>query len=313
MRIVFFGTPDFAVPTLEALVAAGHELLAVVAQPDARAGRGQQMRSPPTVLRARELGLPVRQPRAIHQGPFREWFETTPMDLAVVVAYGRILKPWHLHAPRRGCINVHASLLPRWRGAAPVHHAILAGDATTGVSIMQMGEGLDDGPVRARASTPIGPEETMGELWARLSRLGAELLIETLRDLDAHPPLPQDPTGVTLAPPLTRADGRVDWTRSARRVHDHIRGLDPWPGAWTEHRGQPLKLWRARPVEGAGEPGAVIEAKGRLVVACGEGAVELLEAQVAGGRRLEARDLLAGRALREGERLGEGATGAEPR
>lgn len=309
MRIVFMGTPDFAVPTLDAIVAAGHEVLAVVAQPDSVAGRGLKVNRPATVLRALELGLPVRQPRAINSGPFRDWFTTEAFDVAVVVAYGRILKPWHLAAPRYGCLNVHASLLPRWRGAAPIHHAILAGDARTGVCTMKMAEGLDTGDVLLCEETPIGPDETVGELWDRLALMGADLLVQTLDRLAELTPRPQDEALATLAPPLTRADGRVDWSRPAGRVHDHIRGLSPWPGAWTEHRGQPFKLWRSRPVEGEGPAGTVLRADDRLVVACGEGAVELLEAQAAGGRRQSGRELCNGRKVALGERLGAEGSG----
>ncbi len=303
MRIVFMGTPDFAVPSLDALVAAGHEVLAVVAQPDAASGRGLKINRPATALRAEELGLPVRQPRAINSGPFRDWFTSEPFDLAVVVAYGRILKPWHLAAPRLGCLNVHASLLPRWRGAAPVHHAILAGDTRTGVCTMQMAEGLDTGDILLCAETPIGPEECVGELWERLAHLGAELLVQTLDQLPQLRPRPQDEAQATLAPPLARADCAVDWSQPAGRVHDRIRGLSPWPGAWTLHRGQPFKLWRSRIVEAAGPPGQVLQADERLVVACGQGAVELLEAQAAGGRRMSGRELCNGRKVAVGDLL----------
>lgn len=297
MRIVFMGTPDFAVPSLDALVAAGHELLAVVAQPDRPSGRGQKLQSPPTIQRARELGLPTRQPKAIHSGPFRDWFASTGADVAVVVAYGRILKPWHLQAPRLGCINVHASLLPRYRGAAPVHWAVLNGDQETGVCTMRMAEGLDTGDILLCRETPIGPEETTAELWDRLARLGAELLVETLDGIDHIVPRPQDHALATLAPPLQKEDGRIDWTQSARRVHDRIRGLNSFPGAFTTLRGEGFKLWRSRVVEGQGPPGTLLEVGPRLVVACGEGAVELLEAQLPGRKRQEVRELLNGARL----------------
>lgn len=303
MRIVFMGTPDFAVPSLDALVAAGHEVIAVVAQPDSVAGRGLKVNRPATALRADELGLPVRQPRAINSGPFRDWFTSQPFDLAVVVAYGRILKPWHLAAPRLGCVNVHASLLPRWRGAAPVHHAILAGDTRTGVCTMQMAEGLDTGDILLCAETAIGPQECVGELWDRLAILGGEVLVQTLARWPERRPQPQDEAQATLAPPIARADCAVDWSLPARCVHDRIRGLSPWPGAWTMHRGQPFKLWRSRIVEGAGEPGVVLRADDHLHVACGEGAVELVEAQVAGGRRMSGKELCNGRKIAAGDHL----------
>ncbi|RME23528.1 MAG: methionyl-tRNA formyltransferase, partial [Deltaproteobacteria bacterium] len=242
LRIVFMGTPDFAVPSLDALVAAGHDVIAVVAQPDRPKGRGRKPVSPPTIVRARQLGIETRQPRAINRGPFREWFTRTPFDVAVVVAYGRILKPWHLNAPARGCINVHASLLPEYRGAAPIHHAILDGRDRTGVCTMQMDEGLDTGDILLCRETPIGPDETTAELWDRLAHMGAALLVETLDRLDEIEPRPQDHGRATLAPPLTRADGRVDWTWPADRVHNRIRGMNSWPGAWTRFRGADFKL-----------------------------------------------------------------------
>ena len=304
MRIVFMGTPDFAVPTLDALVAAGHEVLCVVAQPDRPKGRGKQLQSPDTIVRARELGLPTRQPKAINQGPFRDWFTTLDFDVAVVVAYGRILKPWHLQAPRRGCVNVHASLLPSYRGAAPVHRAVIDGQATTGVCTMLMGEGLDEGDVLLCEQTDIGPDETTGELWARLSHMGARLLVQTLEGLSTMRPVPQDHAAATFAPPLSREDGRLDWSASARAVHDRVRGCNPAPGAWTPFRGDALKLWRTRPGEGSGAPGEVLEVAPRLVVACGQGAVEVLEAQLPGGKRLPGGDLARGARLAVGERLG---------
>lgn len=305
MRIVFMGTPDFAVPTLDAVVAAGHEVLAVVAQPDRPKGRGKQLHSPDTIVRARELGLPTRQPRAINQGPFRQWFcEEADFDVAVVVAYGRILKPWHLAAPRRGCINVHASLLPRWRGAAPVHRAVMAGDAVTGVCTMQMAEGLDTGDVLLCERANIGPDETTGALWERLAHRGAALLVETLERLDTLTPTPQDDARATLAPPLTKEDGRIDWSWSAHRVHDRVRGTNPFPGAWTPFRGDTLKLWRTRLVDGSGPAGTVLEAGPRWVVACGTGAVEVVEGQLPGKQRQPARDLLNGARIQAGEILG---------
>lgn len=298
------GTPDFAVPTLDALVAAGHEVLCVVAQPDRPKGRGKQLQSPDTIVRARELGLPTRQPKAIHQGPFRDWFTTLDFDVAVVVAYGRILKPWHLQAPRLGCVNVHASLLPLYRGAAPIHHAVIDGQATTGVCTMQMGEGLDEGDVLLCEQTGIGPDETTGELWARLAHMGAGLLVRTLEGLSTITPVPQDHAAATFAPPLSREDGRVDWAAPARRVHDRVRGCNPAPGAWTPFRGDALKLWRTRPCEGTGASGQVLEAGPRLVVACGQGAVEVLEAQLPGGKRVGGGDLARGARVAVGDRLG---------
>ena len=266
MKVVFLGTPDFAVPTLDALVEAGHEVLAVVAQPDRPKGRGHRLVSPPTVARARELGLPVRQPRAVRRGPFPEWFEALGAEVAVVVAYGRILTPRLLAAPTRGCINVHASLLPRYRGAAPIQWAVIRGERETGVCTMQMDEGLDTGPVLLERRTAIGPDETAGELAGRLSAMGAELLVETLARLDALEPRAQDEALATHAPLLRKSDGVLDWAAPARAVHDRVRGTNPWPGGQTRFRGAPLKVWRTRLVEGAaGEvaPGTVVEARRR--------------------------------------------------
>lgn len=304
MRVVFMGTPDFAVPSLDAIVAAGHQVIAVVAQPDRPKGRGKKMVSPDTILRAHELGLPTRQPRAINRGPFREWFTTTDFDVAVVIAYGRILKPWHLSAPRFGCVNLHASLLPAYRGAAPIHWAVINGDARTGVCTMLMDEGLDTGDVLLRAETRIDADETTAALWLRLSHLGAELLVRTLAQLDEIVPQPQGDQGVSLAPPLSKADGQVDWSWPALQVHDRVRGMNSWPGAWTRFRGGTFKLWRTRVVEGAGPAGQVIEAASRLVIACGEGAVELVEAQLPGKRRQSGRDLVNGARVTVGEILG---------
>jgi methionyl-tRNA formyltransferase len=304
--VVFFGTPDFAVPSLDSLVAAGHQLLTVVAQPDRPKGRGQQLAAPPTVVRARELGIPVRQPKAVRSGPFFEWFtQAAGADVAVVVAYGRILPRAILEAPRFGCINVHGSLLPHYRGAAPIQRALLAGDQETGVCTMQMSEGLDEGDVLLCRRTPIGEMETGPELWARLAQIGAEALVETLAGIESLPRIPQDHARATFAPPLTKADGLIDWSRPARAIHAQIRGVDPWPGAFSSLRGEVLKIWRARPVEApSGEPGTLIEVGRRLVVATGDGALELLEVQLAGKSRRSGAELCNGARLSPGLRLG---------
>lgn len=306
MRVVFMGTPAFAVPTLDALVAAGHEVLGVVAQPDRPGGRGQQLVSPPTVQRARELGLEVRQPKAVKTGAFPEWLEGCGAELAVVVAYGRILTPRLLAAPRRGCVNVHASLLPKYRGAAPIQWAVVNGEAETGVTTMWMAEGLDTGDMLLRAATPIGPDEDAEALAARLSVLGAALLVETLARLDGIVPEPQDDALATFAPLLTREHGILDWTRPAAALHDQIRGLRPWPGTTTTLRGEALKVSRARVVareDRAGAPGVVLAGPG-LVVACGQGSLEILEGQAPGKRVQPGRDLVNGLRIRPGEVLG---------
>ena len=307
MRILFMGTPDFAVHSLDALVAAGHEIIAVVAQPDRPKGRGKKLVSPPTIVRARELGIPTKQPRAVRRGPFVEWM-TTEMDadIAVVVAYGRILIPALLEAPRRGCVNVHASLLPRYRGAAPIQWSILEGESETGVCTMQMDEGMDTGDVLLCRKTPIGLDETGPDLWDRLARMGAELIVETLNQLDGLTPQVQDHDGATHARPLRKEDGRIDWTWTARRIHDRVRGTNPWPSGQTTFRGEPLKVHQTRLVEGrTGAPGEILDVTGgRVVVAAADGAVELVTVQAPNKKRQPARDWANGARVAPGELLG---------
>jgi methionyl-tRNA formyltransferase len=303
MRVIFMGTPDFAVPVLDALADAGHEILAVVAQPDKPRGRGKKLQSPATVLRARELGLPVKQPRAVRSGPFVEWMTAVGADVAVVVAYGRILIPALLDAPRHGCINVHASLLPRYRGAAPIQWAVVRGESQTGVCTMQMAEGLDTGDVLLECETPIGPNETAGELFERLAPLGAALAVETLDKLTTLTPQPQDHAQHTLAPLISKADARVDWQAPAQSIHDMVRGFHPWPVAHTSLAGEVLKVHRAQVVDGLGEAGTVIEAGGRVVVACGTGALELMEVQLPGKRAMSGRDLVNSGRIAVGQSL----------
>ena len=304
MRVAFFGTPAYAVPTLDALVEAGHELVTVVAQPDKRRGRGKKLQSPPVVVRARELGIETRQPRGVRSGPFPTNYGQLQLDVAVVVAYGRILTPHLLQVPRLGCVNGHASLLPRWRGAAPIQHALLAGDTVTGVTTMQMDEGLDTGDMLLERSLEIGPEETHPQLAERLSKLTAELVVETLEQLDSLSPRPQPSEGITHAHMLAKEHGRLDWTRPAQGLHDQVRALQPWPGTFCDFRGGVFKLKRARLAEGQGAPGAVIEAGKRLVVACGEGALEVLEGQLPGKKAVSGRDLVNGGRIEVGEVFG---------
>lgn len=306
MKILFMGTPDFAVHSLDALVAAGHEIVAVVAQPDRPKGRGKKLVSPPTIERARALGIPTKQPRAVRRGPFVEWMTTElDADVAVVVAYGRILIPALLEAPRRGCINVHASLLPKYRGAAPIQWAILEGEDETGVCTMQMDEGMDTGDVLLCRKTPIGIDEVGPDLWDRLARMGAELVVETLDRLDEITPQEQDHAGATHAPPLKKADGVLDWSWSARQVHDRVRGTNPWPSGQTTFRGQPFKVHRTRLLpEVAGQPGVVLEAGPRVVVGTGSGSVELVRVQAPNKARQDAADWANGVRLQVGEVLG---------
>ena len=291
MRIVFMGTPDFSVPVLEALVEAGHEIAAVYCQPPRPAGRGKKDRLSPVQARAEALGLAVRHPVTLRSEEAQAEFAALKADVAVVVAYGLILPQPVLDAPAHGCLNIHASLLPRWRGAAPIHRAIMAGDAETGVCIMQMEAGLDTGPVLLREAIEIGAEETTGALHDRLSALGARLIVEALARLEDLRAEPQPEAGVTYAEKIDKAEARVDWARPAAEVDRLIRGLAPFPGAWCEIGGERVKLLGSRLVDGEGLPGAVLEG---FVVACGTGAVEITEAQRAGKRAMTATDVLKG-------------------
>ncbi len=302
MRVVFMGTPEFAVPTLEALVAAGHEIVLVVSQPDKPAGRGNTLTAPPVAARARELQLPLTQPKAIRSGAFPARMKELQADVAVVIAYGRILTPELLAAPRLGCINVHASLLPRWRGAAPIQAAVLAGDAVTGVCTQQMEEGLDTGPVFLELQTPIGPHETAGELHDRLSLLSAQIAVDTLAGLGTLTPTPQDHARATWAPKIEKADGQIDWSRPAVELDRRVRAMTPWPGGQAPWREGMLKVHTLRPYPAEGEPGAVLSLD-PLVVACGEGALELLTVQAPGRRPIPGADLARGAHLSVGGRF----------
>jgi len=315
-KIVFFGTPEFAIPTLDALVVAGRRPALVVAQPARPAGRGKTLREPPVALRARALGLELVQPPKVREPEFIVRLAALDPDLAVVVAFGQIFPSALLAVPRQGCINVHASLLPRHRGAAPIQAAIAAGDAVTGVTTMRMEAGLDSGPMYLRAETPIGEGETAGDLAPRLARMGADLLLATLDRLEAGSLVatPQNDTLATLAPKIDRARARLDWRQPAQALARHARAFSPWPGVETTFRGAPLKIVRLAAVEGAlgarigqaAEPGAIVRAQGgEFEVACGDSTtVLLLEVQRAGRRAVAARDFLNGERPRVGERLG---------
>ncbi len=298
------GSPEFSVPVLDALVAAGHEIACVYCQPPRPAGRGRQPRPTPVEVRAAALGLPVRHPVSLRGAAEQADFAALGADAAVVVAYGLILPQPVLDAPRRGCLNIHASLLPRWRGAAPIHRAVMAGDAETGVSIMQMETGLDTGPVLLREATPIRPGETTGELHDRLSAIGARLIVEALGRLDGLVPEPQPGAGVTYADKIDKAEAAVDWTRPAAEVDRLIRGLAPYPGAWTTWRGERIRLLGSGPAEGSGAPGAVLD--DRLTVACGAGAVRITRLQRAGKGARPATEVLRGLKVAPGDRLGGG-------
>lgn len=293
MRVIFMGTPEFSVPALEA-VAAAHEVVCVYTQPPRPAGRGKKDRVSPVQARAEALGLPVRHPVRLRGAEEQAEFAALGADVAVVVAYGLILPQAVLDAPRLGCLNIHASLLPRWRGAAPIHRAVMAGDAETGVSIMAMEAGLDTGPVLLCERTPIGAEETTAELHDRLAVMGAAAILAALAGLDRLVAVPQPSEGVTYAAKIDKAEARVDWTRPAEEVDRQIRGLSPFPGAWVEIGGERVKLLRSRPVVGQGAPGAVL---GGFTVACGSGAVEVTEAQREGKRAMPAGEVLRGLVL----------------
>lgn len=293
MRVVFMGTPAFSVPVLEALHAR-HEVVCVYSQPPRPAGRGKKDRPSPVQARAEELGIAVRHPAGLRDSVEPAEFAALGADVAVVVAYGLILPKAILQAPRFGCLNIHASLLPRWRGAAPIHRAIMAGDVATGVCIMQMDEGLDTGPVLLRRELAIGPQETTAELHDRLSHLGADAIIAALDRLPGLVAVPQSDDGVTYAAKIDKAEARVDWSRPAPEVDRLIRGLSPFPGAWAAIAGERVKLLRSRAVPGQGAPGQVLEG---FTIACGSGAVEVLEAQREGKRPMAAGHILRGLVL----------------
>ncbi|MEL6647126.1 MAG: methionyl-tRNA formyltransferase [Pseudomonadota bacterium] len=299
MRIIFMGTPDFSVPVLDALVQAGHEIAAVYCQPPRPAGRGKKDRLTPVHARAEVLGLEVRTPVTL-KGQ-QDAFVALNADVAVVVAYGLILPQAILYAPRLGCLNIHASLLPRWRGAAPIHRAIMAGDKETGVCIMQMEAGLDTGPVLMRKATAIASEDTTGEVHDRLSQMGARLIVDSLNRIDDLTPAPQPDVGVTYAEKIDKAEARVDWTRPAKEIDFQIRGLSPFPGAWSEVDGQRLKFLNCRLADGVGQPGEVLN--DRLTIACGSGAVEVLRLQRAGKGPQDREEFLRGLAIPPGTRL----------
>lgn len=293
MRVIFMGTPEFSVPVLEAL-AARHEVVAVYSQPPRPAGRGKALRPSPVQARAEALGLPVRHPLNFKAAEERAAFADLNADIAVVVAYGLILPQAVLDAPKRGCLNIHASLLPRWRGAAPIHRAILSGDRETGICIMQMEAGLDTGPVLLREKLAIGATETTGELHDRLSAMGARMICETLDRLDSLTPEGQPETGVTYAAKIDKAEAKIDWSRPAAELVRLVNGLSPFPGAWCEVAGERVKLLRADLVAGAGEPGTVLQG---FDIACGAGALRVLEAQREGKKPMPSAEILKGLAL----------------
>ncbi len=301
MRIIFMGTPDFSVPVLDALVDAGHEIAAVYCQPPRPAGRGKKDRPTPVHARADALDLDVRHPVSLRSPEEQTAFAALNAQVAVVVAYGLILPQTILDAPEHGCLNIHASLLPRWRGAAPIHRAIMSGDSETGVCIMKMEAGLDTGPVLLRSQTPIRAEETTAQLHDRLSEMGAALIVDALGKLADLTPEPQPENGVTYATKIDKSEAKVDWARPAIEIDRQIRGLSPFPGAWTEIDGERVKLLASRLSEGQGPPGQVLDES--LRIACGDGAIELLRLQRAGKGAQDKESFLRGWPIRAGTRL----------
>ena len=303
MRVIFMGTPDFAVGVLDALIEAGHDIAAVYTQPPRRAGRGKKERPTPVGARAAELGLEVRTPLNFRDAADREALAALNADVAVVVAYGLLLPQAVLDTPRHGCFNLHASLLPRWRGAAPIQRAIMAGDAETGVCVMRMEAGLDTGPVALTARTPIAAGDTAATLHDRLAEIGAPLMVEALAMLEAGTltltPQPED--GV-YAPKIDKAEAKIDWSRPAAEVDRTIRGLSPFPGAWFELGGERVKALLSECADGAGAPGEALDDE--LTIACGEGAVRLLRLQRAGKGAMNAPDFLRGTPVAKGGTLG---------
>jgi methionyl-tRNA formyltransferase len=307
LRLVFMGTPDFAVPTFAAVVGHGHGVAAVYTRAPQPAGRGMELRPSPVECEARRLRIPVLTPKTLRSPEAQDGFRAHRADAAVVVAYGLILPKQILDAPRLGCFNLHASALPRWRGAAPINRAIMAGDAETGVVVMQMAEGLDTGPMAMAVRTAIGADMTAGELHDELARLGADLMVRALYALE-HGSLqltPQPEEGVTYAAKIDKSETRIDWTRPWKAVHDHCRGLSPFPGAWFELPGPRaparIKVLRTTSGEGTASPGTVID--DRLTVACSDGAVRILELQRAGRQPMKAGEFLRGTPLAAGTRL----------
>lgn len=311
MKLVFCGTPQFAVPTLEAVIAAGHEVALVLTQPDRPVGRAQELQAPPVKQAALNHSIPVLQPEKIKNNPeLRARLEAIAPDAILVVAYGRIIPQWMLDLPRYGNINLHGSLLPKYRGAAPIQWAVASGETVTGVTTMLLDAGLDTGPMLLAQTVPIGEEETAVDVYENLAEVGAPLMVETLRRLEAGDlfPEPQNHSLATYAPILTRDDGRIDFTRTAKQIYDRWRGFQPWPGAFTLFRGKKLIAHRLHPVRHPEPiaPGTIHLHEGHLLVGCGESsAIELDEVQLEGKRRMSAAELMRGYQVNSGERLGE--------
>ena len=301
MRIIFMGTPDFAVPALRALHGAGHDIACVYTQPPRPAGRGKKLSPSPVAVEAERLGLEVRSPVSLKNAEAQAEFAALVADVAVVAAYGLILPQAVLDAPAHGCLNIHASLLPRWRGAAPIHRAVMAGDEVTGVTIMQMEAGLDTGPMLHKVTVPVG-RQTTGELFEELGAMGAAAMVEVLADLSAFPPEGQDDAAAIYAPKIDKAEAKIDWAESAEVIERKVRGLAPFPGAWFELEGERVKLLLAEVAEASGAralaPGSVLDED--FTIACGAGAIRPLRLQRAGKPVLERGEFLRGRPVAAG-------------
>jgi methionyl-tRNA formyltransferase len=305
LRVVFAGTPAFAARSLEALLEAGHNVPLVLTQPDRRAGRGLKLTPSPVAILAQLRRLPIAKPSSLNSKDSQSVISEACPDVMVVAAYGLILPRSVLTIPAKGCLNIHASLLPRWRGAAPIQRAILAGDSETGVGIMVMEEGLDTGPVILQRTVPILGADTTGTLTEKLASEGALAIVEALDTADRWSPLPQDASRATYAAKIEKSEARIDWNRTAAEIHRQIRAFDPFPGSETRLGGEMLKIWAARPVEASGDPGTVVDVRdGCPVVACGTGALELTLLQRPGSRRMAASDFRRGSAILLGTRLG---------
>ena len=303
MKLIFAGTPEFAAQALQAIVDAGHEVALVLSQPDRPAGRGMTLQASPVKKLALEKGIEVFQPLSLKDATAQAKIAAVGAEVMVVAAYGLILPQVVLDMPRFGCLNIHASLLPRWRGAAPIQRALLAGDAASGVCIMQMEAGLDTGPVLLRGAFPIAPDDTSVTLHDRLAGLGAQLIVEALGELPL-PAEPQPTEGVTYAHKIEKAEALIDWTKRAIELDRHLRAFNPFPGAQAVFAGQTVKLWRATPVEASGEIGQILAVdRSTIVVACGEGALAISELQKAGCKRLPVQQFLAGHPLKVGDRF----------
>jgi methionyl-tRNA formyltransferase len=305
MKLIFAGTPEFARAALASIIEAGHEVVLVLTQPDRPSGRGMKLTPSPVKEEAQKRGIPVYQPPSLKDPATHAAIGSAQAEGMVVAAYGLILPQAVLDMPARGCLNIHASLLPRWRGAAPIQRAIEAGDGETGICIMQMEAGLDTGPVLLEKRLPIRETDTAASLHDRLAVLGGQAIVEALANLDQLAPVIQPESGVTYAAKLSKEDARIDWRLPAAQLARKIRAFNPVPGAWTQLNGEPLKIWQAEALQGSGQPGEVREAaQGRLTVACGEGQLRLVELQKAGARRMDAAAFLAGVKVTPGLLLG---------